>query len=218
MPASASHRQVAADLLRQKTLATLLDALAADGVEVLVIKGAALALVVYDAPHRRERCDADLLIRRPHLEAAERVLFGLGYRRQLEPDAEVAAAQRHYTPPTNTADVIDLHWRVANPLAFGDVLEFDAAWSRRLPLPALGERAWTLSEADALLLACVHRVAHHGDRVELRWLQDIDLLVRRLDGNGRAHFVAAAQRSKTRAVWSGASRCHTPHAQHPSIV
>jgi hypothetical protein len=200
MESAARHRRVAADLLRQKSLAALLDALAAGGVDVLVIKGAALALLVYDQPEERDRCDADLLISRRQLEAAERILAALGYRRQLEPDAQVATGQRHYSAPASSADVIDLHWRAANPLAFSAVLDFDVVWPRRIPIPALGPRAATLSIPDALLLACVHRVAHHRDVVEPRWLADIDRLVRRLDGEEGRLFVSEARRTATRQV------------------
>ena len=209
------HRQVAADLIRQKSLAALVDALVAGGVDVLVIKGAALAPLVYDQPERRDRCDADLLISRRQLEAADRVLVKLGYRRQLEPDAMLATGQRHYSPPAASADVVDLHWRAANPLAFSDVIDFEVVWSRRMPVPALGPNAATLSFPDALLLACVHRVAHHGDAVEPRWVEDIDRLVRRLDDGGRSRFVEEATRSGTRQVCARGLRlagtsCGTP--------
>lgn len=200
MEPAARHRRVAADLRRQKSLAALLDALAADGVDVLVIKGAALALLVYDDPDERDRCDADLLISRRQLDAADRVLTTLGYRRQLEPDARLATGQRHYSAPASSADVIDLHWRAANPLAFGAVLDFDVVWPRRIPIPALGPRASTVSLPDALLLACVHRVAHHRDAVEPRWLADIDRIVRHLDGDGRCLFVREAVRTASRRV------------------
>jgi len=200
MESAARHRRVAADLLRQKSLAALLDALADGGVDVFVIKGAALALLVYEDPEERERCDADLLISHRQLDAAHGVLTTLGYRRQLEPDARLATGQRHYSPPASSADVVDLHWRAANPLAFDAVFEFDSVWPRRIPIPALGPRASTLSLPDALLLACVHRVAHHRDAVEPRWLADIDRLVRHLDGDGRRLFVSEAVRTATRQV------------------
>jgi len=194
------YRRVAADLVRQKSLAALLDAFAAGGVDVLVIKGAALALLVYDEPDQRDRWDADLLISRRQLAAADRILTAQGYRRQLEPDSMLASGQRHYSPPTRSADVVDLHWRASNPIAFSAVLDFDAVWPRRMPVPVLGPRAATLSLPDALLLACVHRVAHHADAAEPRWLEDIDRLVRRLDDEGRRLFVSEALRTGTRRV------------------
>jgi hypothetical protein len=203
MRPSATHRLVAADLRRQRALAEVLAGLAEAGVDALVIKGAALAFLVYEEPHTRPRCDADLLIRSEHVEAAERVLLASGYNRQIEPDATVISGQRHYAPPRPSADAIDLHWRVVNPLVFGDVLPFSEAWARSIPVPALGTAARTLAPHDALLLACIHRVAHHGDSAELKWLQDIDrlvaLLARMGPESGRA-FAREAARTRTRSV------------------
>jgi hypothetical protein len=95
-----------------------------------------------------------------------------------------------------------LHWRVANPRVFDRVLAFDDAWSRSIPMLALGNNARTLGWADTLLLSCVHRVAHHVDAEseDGPWLQDIDRLVRRLDQAERQAFVDEASRSGTRAV------------------
>jgi putative nucleotidyltransferase-like protein len=196
------HRAVAVDLRRQRALTELLDQLFEHDIRVLVIKGAALAWTLYDAPTDRPRHDADLFVHRGQVDDAEAVLCGLGYRRAAEPDQQVATAQRHYTPPSASGDAIDLHWRVANPRVFDRVLAFDDAWSRSIPVAALGNNARTLGWADTLLLACVHRVAHHVDAdPEARpWLQDIDRLVRRLDQAGRQAFIDEASRSGTRAV------------------
>ncbi|HEY7292967.1 MAG TPA: nucleotidyltransferase family protein [Vicinamibacterales bacterium] len=200
MPLSAAHRLAAADLLRQRSLANLLQHLASAGVDVLVIKGAALSALLYDEPHVRERCDVDLLVRRDQLDAAEAVILGRGYARQIEPDSVVASGQRHYAPPSPAEDIVDLHWRAANPLAFERVLDFDVVWPRRIPVPTLGPAAATLSIPDALLFACVHRVAHHADSAERRWLDDIDRLVRRLSEADRTQLVEEARRTKTCSV------------------
>jgi hypothetical protein len=200
MALSPAQRLVAADLLRQRALVDVLARLAEHGVDVLVIKGAALAHLVYDQPHHRARCDADLLIHRRQLDAADRILRAHGYVRQLEPDTEVASAQRHYAPRQPSADSIDLHWRVVNPRVFGEVLPFDDVWPRSIAVPALGQTARTLAFPDALVLACVHRVAHHGDSVEPRWLEDIALLAKRLEPDAARHFVREAARTGTLAV------------------
>jgi len=191
---------VALESARQRSLSALLDAVGRAGVEMMVIKGGALAYLVYDAPHLRVRADVDLWVRRRHLDDAQSVIEGLGYARQLEPDAEVATSQRHFVHPDSLRDPIDLHWHVLNPQAFQDVLRFDDAWRRSLPVPPLGPSARTLGLVDALLLACVHRVAHHGDAIELRWLWDIHLLVGRLTPADVEAFIVLAARTRTRAV------------------
>ncbi|HEX7137349.1 MAG TPA: nucleotidyltransferase family protein [Vicinamibacterales bacterium] len=215
MPLSPLHRAVATDLRRQRALIDLLNQFAASGVRVLVVKGAALAYTLYDSPLDRQRHDADLFIDRAQVEEADGVLRRLEYKRATEPDLNVASAQRHYLPPAPAADAIDLHWRVANPQVFERVLRFDEAWSRSTAVAALGPCARTLGWADALLLACVHRVAHHADSEDPRWLEDIDRLVRRLDETDLRAFVSEASRSGTRAVCIrslqlAARHCTTP--------
>ena len=147
------------------------------GVELLLLKGAALAYTHYRRPYLRPRNDVDLFLRRADLGRGEEILASLGYERAPEADAELWTGQRHYVraAPTGAA-FVDLHWKVANALAFAEALTFEDAWLRSVAVPALGPFARTLSAPDALLLACIHRVAHHQDRVNLLWLWDIHLI------------------------------------------
>ena len=196
-------RQAAAfDAWCEQDLTRLLDALAAGGVDTLVMKGAALAHLIYDAPHLRVRVDTDLLIRRDQLEAAERVLEAQGWRRPPESDFELAAAQRHYEKPAPGSRRLhlDVHWRIANPRTFSDALSFDDIRARAVPVPALGRAARAPGTVDALFLACLHRVAHHDDEVDLLWLWDIHLLVSRLSRDEEEAFVALAVRTAMTGV------------------
>jgi len=190
----------ALESVRKRSVSALLVALDRAGVETLIIKGGALAYLVYDEPHLRMRGDVDLWVRQRDLDAAQSVIEGLGYRRQREPDAAVATSQRHLAHADPLRDPIDLHWHVLNPQVFQDVLHFDAAWRRSLAVLPLGPSARTLGLADALLLACAHRVAHHGDAVELRWLWDIHLLVGRLTPADVSQFLESSASARTRTV------------------
>jgi len=196
-------RQAAAfDAWREQDLIGLLAALAAVDVDALLMKGAALAYMIYDAPHLRVRVDTDLLIRREQLEAAERVLAAQGWQRPPESDLELAGAQRHYekAAPASRHVHLDVHWRIANPRTFSDALSFEEICVRAMPVPALGHAARALGTIDALFLACLHRVAHHDDEVDLLWLWDIHLLVSRLSANEEEDFVALAVRTAMTSV------------------
>lgn len=70
----------------------------------------------------------------------------------------------------------DLHWAVANTPVFASALLFENAWPEAVPIPAIAPEARGFSLVDALLLACIHRVAHHHDDERLIWLVDIALL------------------------------------------
>src|SRR5471032_180999 len=161
-------------LSSRRDVIEICDAAHRHGIDVLLLKGAALAYTHYREPHLRPHSDIDLLIRREDLERGALMLAEIGYPRDVEADAELWTGQRHFVKTSVAGPVmVDLHWRVANPLAFADALAFDAVWPRSVAVPALGLHARTLAPADSLLLACLHRVAHHQDRVDLLWLWDI---------------------------------------------
>ena len=192
----------ALDASREQELGRLLHALAADEIDVLLLKGAGLAYTVYPAPYLRPRVDTDLMFRFGSLARAERVFSAHGWARSIEPTRELSSAQRHYVKPgpCGTTDHLDVHWKIANPRVFADALSFDELVARSIGVPAIGASARTLAFPDALFLACLHRVAHHDDALDLLWLWDIHLLVERLSPGERAAFVEVAQRESMCAV------------------
>jgi hypothetical protein len=191
-----------ADLVREGELRRLLPTLAAEGVRALVLKGAALAYTVYRAPHLRPRGDLDLLIAPRDLETADQALVAAGWRRVVEHDSAAITTQRHYVPggTPRFAEHLDLHWKIAVPRIFGDAAGFDELASRAVPITALSPDAWTLSPADSLFLACLHRVAHHQDAADLLWLWDIHLLASSLSDRERLSFTGLAGQRAMRAV------------------
>jgi hypothetical protein len=166
------------------------------------LKGAGLAYTLYQFPHLRPRADVDLMIARRDLGRAERALAEDGWTRVAEQDGDLITTQRHYVPsgPAQSVEQLDLHWEIANPHHFRDTVTFEELWSRAVPVTALGSGARTLSDPDALLVACIHRVAHHQDVIELLWLWDIHLLASRLSVDERSRFVTLAARASMRAV------------------
>jgi len=191
----------ALDAVRERQVQALLTALLAAGIDVLLLKGIALAYIVYPAPHLRPRADIDVMIRREAIDQTERVLAARGWTRPTEREAELSAAQRHYvrSGPRGTLQHLDVHWKIANPQTFANALAFDDLRARAVHIPALGPGAWTLSRPDALFLACLHRIAHHDDALHMLWLWDIHLLCRGLSAAEADRVVALADRS---AMWS----------------
>jgi hypothetical protein len=186
----------------QETLQQLIEALGLENLPALLLKGTGLAYTIYPAPHLRPRVDVDLLIRRDTLDRCEAVLTSCGWQRAPERDSELAEPQRHYVKPGPGAALyfLDLHWKIASPRLFADVLGFDELQPRAVCVPHLGRHAKTLGQVDALFLACLHRVAHHADAIELLWLWDIHLLVARLTSEDAEQFVALARRTGMTAV------------------
>jgi len=127
---------------------------------------------------------------------------GLGYRPHEHVSGELVSYQAIYDKSLNgvTVHTIDLHWRVANPQLFADVLSFDDLDAAAQPIPALGRSGRGPADAHALFLACVHRVAHHRDEKLLMWIFDIHLLASHLTMAGWKTFLDLADRRKMMAV------------------
>jgi hypothetical protein len=190
------------DALRARELRVVLDGLAVAGVRAILLKGAALALTHYPLPETRPRSDTDLMIRAPDRDAVTHALLALGYQRASEVDGDVAVGQFHFQRHDryDLLHALDVHWRVSNVRAFADVLTYEDLTRDAVPLPPLGSNAWSPSPVHALLVACVHRVAHHGDSSDLLWLYDLHLLARALTIDERRAFVQLASSRRMRAV------------------
>ncbi len=187
-------RAAAYEPLRAMDLGEVLEALAARDVEPLILKGTALAYDFYPAPELRPRSDTDLLIARDDLPKVREAMSALGFEENITSGDEHGLRQAVFMRAPGM--VYDVHWSATNVPAFDAVLRYDDLRTRAQPLPQLGPHALGLSYVDALLMACIHRVAHHHDSDRLIWLVDIDLLRKRMSRDEHERFwrLAAAGR------------------------
>src|SRR4029077_12480025 len=72
------------DAIRGAECRRVYSALSSARIRAAVLKGAALAHTVYEAPHLRPRCDTDILIDSDSAAAVARTLFALGYTADVE--------------------------------------------------------------------------------------------------------------------------------------
>ena len=180
-----ARQAVAVDLMRAAELRDVLAALAQAGLPVLLLKGAALAYTLYPEPHLRDRCDADLLVpSRDEAERACRVLQTLGYQRPNAVTGDLIVHEISYykTVHGGLTHALDIHWRLNNATLLSERFTFAELAAAVMPIPALGPHANDLGSVHALLLACMHRVAHlpAGNADRLIWLYDIHLLAQRM--------------------------------------
>lgn len=188
-------RAAAYEPLRATDLGEVLDAL---GVEVLILKGTALAYDLYPAPELRPRSDTDLLIAHDDLPQVRAAMLALGFEEHLSSGDEHGLRQAVFTRAPGM--VYDVHWSATNVPAFDAVLRYDDLRTRARPLPQLGPHARALSRADALLLACIHRVAHHHDSDRLIWLADIALLRKQMSRDEHERFWRVAAEGRVVGV------------------
>lgn len=199
------RKEVLTDEVRRPELVQLLTTMAAINVRPLIMKGAAVADLYYPSPFLRPRDDVDLLIRKKDVAKVIGLMRDCGYRRVTQIPGDLVMGQCPFFKADRSGipHTYDLHWQIANPQPFAGVLLFDELIGRSIELPALGEHARTLAHIDALLLACIHRVAHHGDSPRLLWLYDIHLMASRLDRQTFECVADLAAEKRVAAVCAG---------------
>jgi hypothetical protein len=198
----ASAAQALASDLLDAELRRVIAAAGDAGVHTVLIKGAALAYTHYRRPHLRPRSDSDIVIREGDRDAMARVLVSLGYTRSDAVDGSLITQQFQWTfrLTAGLVHAVDVHWRVFNPHLFGDVLSTGELLDRAVPVRALGPHARSPSTVDALVLACVHRVAHHAGEEDAIWDFDIHLLISSLHHDDAAAFIRKVVDADVRAV------------------
>jgi hypothetical protein len=185
----------AAPLLRERELAAMahvlvLDAalervipgFAASGIDVIALKGPALARWLYPAASLRAYTDLDLLVRPGDEDRAAEVLWSLQlyelpYLAELSRSAHprhASTAPFHRTFAGANGVMVELH---VDPLQLGlPSRDDDARWRRAVPIPGVAD-ALMLGREDQLIHLALHAHKHGFSR--LIWLKDIDLLIRR---------------------------------------
>jgi len=199
----------------------VLAALDVHGIVPLVIKGAALAHTHYEESWLRPRMDVDLLIARPQLAHVIDVLQDLGYTRPAFISGDLVMYQMPFARATATGEMhLDVHWRVANPQIFADLPDYEELAQRACTISIRGQSVRIPRPVDALLLACVHRAAHHDLSDDLIWLYDIHLLAARFTAADWSEFASLASAHRVRALCSdGLRSAHACfHASIPSDV
>jgi hypothetical protein len=188
-------RAAALEPLRAADVRSTLEILRRAGVAPLILKGTALAYHAYSAPELRPRGDTDLLIAPEDVEPARTALLAHGFSEQPASGDEEGMRQAMFTryDGFGIRHAYDVHWDALNVPLFRAAFRFDSLRACAIPLVRLGEDARGLAPEHALLLACVHRVAHHHDSDRLIWLADIALLLRTMTADEHARFWRAAR-------------------------
>lgn len=154
---AATHTDAMALAVRlEHELGVVLDALAAAGVEVRLLKGSAVARTAYPDPSQRPFSDLDLLVRGEQLPAAVACLGELGFRRE-QPELRPGFDRRFGKSVTLTHDArgtaVDLHRTfVMGPL--GLTIDTEALFAHPDRLEIAGREVAALSPTDRLVHAC----------------------------------------------------------------
>jgi hypothetical protein len=185
------------DAARTREVLRVVGALEAAGCRPLVFKGAALAHTHYARPWLRPRLDVDVLVDEPERPQASAALRALGYERPPFVSGRLVMYQEPLVRVEGGGfeHVVDLHWRIANPQAVSRAVSHADLLARSIVVPVPGGTLRAPSPADALVLACIHRAAHHQDARDLLWLFDIHLVATGLREEEWQQVIATARRA-----------------------
>jgi hypothetical protein len=196
-PVTARFRQEAMsramwELRHRSLLLRLTTEMRENGVEPVCFKGTALAYTLYDKPHHRSRGDSDFIVPPHTLTAARAALLKLGFHRQTSLPGDNVHSQENWLWRGREGQVhaIDLHWRINNARALGDLFTYAELYrtaERCLELGGL----WVTDKVTSLVIAAFHRAVHQFERHTLAtgsqhsgerlcWLYDIHLLANAL--------------------------------------
>jgi len=173
---SAYYGNACRNSLLLRELAIVLNACQQRSVQVLVLKGAALAETVYKDIALRPMSDVDLLVKPAQLTKARQLLTDLGF--------VLMGVELHtgYTEEFRSEETwckagvvevaIDLHWGLFNRLYYQNRLSLDWLWATAQPIQFDRATALTLGANAQILYLCAHLVLHH-DGEGLLWCHDI---------------------------------------------
>lgn len=156
-------------------LVELLRALDRAGVQPFVLKGAALAHLVYDDPSHRPMGDLDLLVRPAESGLAASVLAELGFgpRPGARPDGRHTAFVRDQPGGTGVVELHDNLFPPGHRLA----RQLDRLTAEPLVFAIDGTPARTLGPAATLEHLCAHLVGHADVFTPLRLVWALDVLL-----------------------------------------
>jgi hypothetical protein len=183
------------EAVRGAEMSRVCQALVERGVPVIVFKGGSLAHTHYPHPWCRPRLDLDLLVHETDRARASDVLRALGYARAGRLQGRLVNRQDAWTRgvAAGITHVVDLHWEVTNRVYFIDRLPARDVFARAVPAPFAGDHVETVTAVEGLLLACLHRAAHHTDHMRLIWVRDEWLIARAMSPDQIAGLLARAR-------------------------
>ncbi|MBI3734485.1 MAG: nucleotidyltransferase family protein, partial [Chloroflexi bacterium] len=176
---AAYFRTEAANLAVHQELGALLSAFAHEGIAVVVLKGAALAVTLYADMGVRPMVDVDLLVRQEDFARGGSVLRAARYERLRQPlagtGAEFDGAEELRRP--GGVRSVDLHWHPFASSYSRARFPVEWFWQYSVAAPALGPTARVLSAEAQLLHLCAHFAKHTAGRLFRSY--DIALLIAR---------------------------------------
>ena len=145
----------------------ILEAFDKHGIQVMPLKGAAFARKIYRDIGLRPMADIDILVKRPNVRRAEKIVCELGYRPDMAHDLDQLLKYFHHIKYIND-DIkvpLEIHWAVTSPnhpdlIRAVDSKLIDKWWRRALPYTLEFQNILQLKPADRIYLIAAHFLRH----------------------------------------------------------
>lgn len=167
------------NVLRFHRLEVVLRRLADEGIDVILLKGAALAEAVYGNLALRPMCDFDLLVHEADVNGALRVLAALGYQQpygEFRPGFIRAFRNQIMMSKAGDAETrpIEIHWQLLAPLHYQRAIPSGWLWQTACPAHLGAAPVRILSPEAQVLHLCGHLLQHGGyEKANARQLYDL---------------------------------------------
>lgn len=149
--------------------------LVAAGIDVMLTKGAPLALSYYRNLALRPMSDVDLAVPQHRLHDALSMLRNLGWRAVREPDGDMLRFRHAVQCFGPAGGELDLHWRMMYEIR--DKAGDESFWTTAEPLDFMGTAIKQPDPTHALLLVVVHGVRWNPE-TPVRWIPDALAILR----------------------------------------
>jgi hypothetical protein len=171
------YRRAWCDVVRREHIVRpAIAALRAAGMNVLVLKGAALAASYYDAPTLRPMDDVDIMVDQADVPRALEILAACGWQAATAVTADLLRFRHAVQCIGPDGCQVDLHWHVlheAPSRAADEVLR-----QRPESLDLLGTSVQQLEPTALLFVVIVHGVCWNSE-TPIRWIADATMILRR---------------------------------------
>lgn len=177
---TAYNRTAFLNLFFLHQLSDQLNRLKSLGVDVIVLKGASLAITVYRTIGLRPMVDVDLLVHREQAPTLLRVLKESGFEQGLEPQPGAALEFENelalYKPGLEPIR-FDIHWSLFDSHYYQNTLSLDWYWQSSRTRLWNGSPFPVLSPEAQLIHLCGHLALHHAQAPGLLWFNDLDEII-----------------------------------------
>jgi hypothetical protein len=152
----------------RRRVVALIAALAAEDIAAMVMKGTALAYMLYPDPAMRRRGDTDLLITPTDLDRTRKVLRREGFYRREDPLGLNYQESWLVDCGAGMVHMVDLHWQPTDRPVLQRLLKAERFWTARVPVPRLSPHVTAPDPITLLVHVAINQAWHeaHGFNVD----------------------------------------------------